>query len=261
MRLASALLLFSASAGAQTLTELADQIRPSVVHLEALDDQGEPEGNATGFFISADGWVVTNHHVIDRAMKLRAVRDDGTHLEVLGVLADSKDADLAILKVEGAGHTPLELDPGTVKVGEQVVVLGSPLGYGFTFSSGIVSAIRDSVPQRNEYDRLVVKAPVLQITAPTTSGSSGSPVVNVAGKVVAVINGGFDTGNIEFAVRARSLIDLRDTIKLNAKPTPLGRKLPVKNLIISGVFFGLIALAFGYLKIRQRIRRTRPTSR
>ena len=131
------------SARALDSTHLAAVTKPSVVLVSLYDPSGQKEGSGTGFFVSADGKLVTNHHVIAEAARATVTLADGREVAVRGVLADDKEHDVAILQVEGAGYPALTLgDTTMLHAGEDIVVIGSPLGLSTTISTGIVAAVR-----------------------------------------------------------------------------------------------------------------------
>jgi serine protease Do len=137
------------------------------------------QGQGSGFFVSADGYIVTNNHVIANAQKVEVVTDDGTSLDAKVVGTDPK-TDLALLKVEGRTDFPFvkfaEVQP---KIGEWVVAMGNPFGLGGTVTAGIVSA-QDRNIGAGPYDDF------LQIDAAVNRGNSGGPTFNMAGRVIGV---------------------------------------------------------------------------
>jgi serine protease Do len=132
----------------------------------------------SGFFISADGFLVTNNHVIDKSSEVEVLTDDGRTLDAKVVGTDPK-TDLALLKVEGKGFPFVELAPQAPRVGDWVVAVGNPFGLGGTVTAGIVSA-RGRDIGAGPYDDF------LQIDAPINRGNSGGPAFNQAGEVVGV---------------------------------------------------------------------------
>jgi serine protease Do len=133
----------------------------------------------SGFFISADGYAVTNNHVVDGATKVAVVTDDGkTHsAKVVGV--DSK-TDLALLKVEGKGDFPfVKMAPVMPKIGDWVLAVGNPYGLGGTVTAGIVSAENRDIGS-GPYDDFI------QIDAAVNRGNSGGPTFNLNGEVIGV---------------------------------------------------------------------------
>jgi tetratricopeptide (TPR) repeat protein len=180
--------------------KLDHQCGPSVVFILATSSDGKEGKQGTGFIVSADGKMVTNHHVIAGAAKFVVRSADKKEIPVKAVLADDGMHDLAILQLEGKDLPALALaDDGATQRGSRVVVIGNPLGFESTISDGLISAIR----QVDRYGELY------QITAPISHGSSGSPVLNAQGQVIGVATLGIDEGQaLNFAVSARNVRDL-----------------------------------------------------
>lgn len=133
----------------------------------------------SGFFISEDGYLVTNHHVIDKGTEFTIVTDDGKEYDAKLIGAD-KRTDLALLKVD-ADHdfTYVKFADDTPNVGEWVVAIGNPFGLGGSVTAGIVSA-RGRDIGAGPYDDF------LQIDAPVNRGNSGGPAFNMKGEVIGV---------------------------------------------------------------------------
>jgi serine protease Do len=139
--------------------------------------QGISQGS--GFFISADGYLVTNNHVIDKSSEVEVLMDDGRTLPAKIVGTDPK-TDLALLKVEEGGPFKyVELSPEVPRVGDWVLAVGNPFGLGGTVTAGIVSARARDIGA-GPYDDF------LQIDAPVNRGNSGGPTFNQKGQVVGV---------------------------------------------------------------------------
>ena len=133
----------------------------------------------SGFFITADGYVVTNNHVVEHAKSVQVTTDDGRTLDAKVIGTDPK-SDLALLKVTESGDFPyVKLAPAMPRVGDWVVAIGNPFGLGGTVTSGIVSA-RGRDIGAGPYDDF------LQIDAPINRGNSGGPTFNLRGEVVGV---------------------------------------------------------------------------
>ncbi len=133
----------------------------------------------SGFFISADGYVVTNNHVIDKGMEVEVTTDSGQTLTAKVVGTDPK-TDLALLKVQEEGNYPyVSLAKSTPRVGDWVVAVGNPFGLGGTVTAGIVSA-RGRDIGAGPYDDF------LQIDAAVNRGNSGGPAFNLNGEVIGV---------------------------------------------------------------------------
>ncbi|MGA8259479.1 MAG: DegQ family serine endoprotease [Arenicellales bacterium] len=138
------------------------------------------EAAGSGFIISADGFVVTNNHVVDHADQIKVILDDGTKLNAKLKGTDPK-TDLALLKVDA--HKPLPYvqfgSSKNIRAGDWVVAIGNPFGLGGTVTTGIVSA-RGRDLNSGPYDDF------LQIDAPINKGNSGGPLFNLKGKVIGV---------------------------------------------------------------------------
>src|ERR1041385_5400398 len=159
------------------LPDLVRRIKPAAVAIETFDAKGEKLSRGSGFFLDKDR-IVTNRHVIDGAYRAEVDLNSGNSLPVKTVVAVDAEADVALLKVEAraAQVRSLSLDRTSPQEGESVVVIGNPFGLEGSVTNGIVSAVRD-IPGFGR---------IIQITAPISPGSSGSPVVNMQGQVIGV---------------------------------------------------------------------------
>jgi serine protease Do len=136
-------------------------------------------GEGSGFFISPDGYAVTNNHVVDHAKSVQVTTDDGTIYNARVIGTDPK-TDLAVIKVDGKTDFPfVKFADQSPKVGDWVVAVGNPFGLGGTVTAGIVSA-RGRDIGAGPYDDYV------QIDAPINKGNSGGPAFDVDGNVIGV---------------------------------------------------------------------------
>ena len=136
-------------------------------------------GEGSGFFISPDGYAVTNNHVVDHANSVQVTTDDGTIYTAQVVGTDPK-TDLAVIKVDGKSDFPyVKFSDQAPRVGDWVVAVGNPFGLGGTVTAGIVSA-RGRDIGAGPYDDYV------QIDAPINKGNSGGPAFDVDGNVIGV---------------------------------------------------------------------------
>ena len=136
-------------------------------------------GEGSGFFVSADGYIVTNNHVVQKAKTVTVTTQDGKTLDAKVVGTDPK-TDLAVIKVNEAGDYPfVAFSKETARIGDWVVAIGNPYGLGGTVTAGIVSAEGRDIGD-GPYDRF------LQIDAPINRGNSGGPTFNMKGEVVGV---------------------------------------------------------------------------
>ena len=198
--------------------ELTCDGQPPKIDSKAASKKAKPEtGTGTGFFVSADGYLVTCAHVVQGADKVD-VEINGQSYSA-AVVAVEADDDLAILKIDAAGLTPLSLaDSSKVRLGEEVRAIGFPLstvlGNGIKVTRGIVAGIAD----RDEGKRF-------QIDAAVNPGNSGGPVVNDRGQVLGVASSkliGIELTRVGFCVPAQRVLSLLKAHKvepLEAQPT------------------------------------------
>ena len=140
---------------------------------------GAVTGQGSGFFISADGYAVTNNHVVDGADKVEVTTDDGKVYKAKVIGTDAR-TDLALIKVEGGSDFPFaKLSDGKPRIGDWVLAVGNPFGLGGTVTAGIVSA-RGRDIGNGPYDDFI------QIDAPVNKGNSGGPAFNTEGEVMGV---------------------------------------------------------------------------
>ncbi len=203
----------AASSGSLTAEQLFAHASPSVVMVEVRDVQMRPVSQGTGFFISSDGLLVTNFHVIEGAAFASVRTADGQTLFVEGVVAKDEKADLALLKVRAAGRAVLRLAGGAApRVGTRVFAIGNPQGLTNTLSEGLVSGHRDQIGGLLAGNAGAGPA-VIQTSAAISPGSSGGPLMTADGAVVGVTSATLGSGqNLNFAVSTavvRRLIDGR----------------------------------------------------
>jgi tetratricopeptide (TPR) repeat protein len=185
--------VFSSSLAEENLPTIVKRIQPSVVVILTYDKNGKILGQGSGFFINDKGNVITNRHVLEGADRAEVKTANGKVFSVMKVLAEDKEGDLIRVSVEipTSAVRPVSVSATIPEVGEKVVVIGSPLGLEQTVSDGIVSAVRE-IPAFGK---------LIQITAPISSGSSGSPVVNMKGEVIGVATFQIVEGqNLNFAI-------------------------------------------------------------
>ncbi len=217
-------------AGTVSFADVAERLNPAVVNIDAasrasarprrrmllpdgLDPFDRPQprepdtprrGAGTGFIIDADGYILTNHHVIDGAERIMVRLGDGRQLRAEAIGADP-DTDIALVKVEGGrpfAFAPLG-DSDTLRVGEWVLAIGNPLAYEHTVTVGVVSFIG-----RKLFDSSLDR--YIQTDAAINFGNSGGPLINDRGEVIG-INAAISSraSNIGFAVpinQARAIL-------------------------------------------------------
>ncbi|WP_081913439.1 S1C family serine protease [Glycomyces sp. NRRL B-16210] len=170
----------------ESVAGVVEQIMPSVVTV--LTPNG---GNGSGFIVSDDGYIMTNHHVVVGggsvpAESLQVLFSDGdvTTAEVIGSDADS---DVAVLRIEGDDHPAMVLaDSDMVAVGDPVLAVGAPLGLSSTVTEGIVSAIDRPVLTENNQGEVESVMAAIQTDAAINPGNSGGPLTDIAGQVIGI---------------------------------------------------------------------------
>ncbi|WP_028050948.1 trypsin-like peptidase domain-containing protein [Cellulomonas sp. URHD0024] len=166
---------------------IASGVLPSVVSIQVDGALGSATGS--GFVLRQDGYLVTNHHVVAQAdtaasTTITVTFVDGSEKPAT-IVGSTSDYDLAVLKVEVDGLTPLLLgDSGAVVVGDPVVAIGAPLGLAGTVTTGIVSALNRPVTAGDESSTAFINA--IQTDAAINPGNSGGPLVNAAGEVIGI---------------------------------------------------------------------------
>jgi serine protease Do len=139
----------------------------------------EMMGQGSGFFISSDGFAVTNNHVVEGADKVEVTTDAGKTYTAKVIGTDSR-TDIALIKVEGGADFPFaKLSESKARIGDWVLAVGNPFGLGGTVTAGIVSASGRDIGS-GPYDDFI------QIDAPVNKGNSGGPAFNMQGEVVGV---------------------------------------------------------------------------
>jgi serine protease Do len=140
---------------------------------------GQITGQGSGFFISPDGYAVTNNHVVDGADKVEVTADDGKVYKAKVIGTDPR-TDVALIKVEGGSNFPFaKLSDTKPRIGDWVLAVGNPFGLGGTVTAGIVSASGRDIGN-GPYDDFI------QIDAPVNKGNSGGPAFNTEGEVMGV---------------------------------------------------------------------------
>ena len=202
--LAAPLSAQAAPTGKPLTTEvIAARALPATVTIYTFDASGDTIGMGSGFLVRASGVVVTNYHVMEGASRAVVILTSGERYERVQALDGDESADIAVLKIPGF-DLPIVPTAGTLPaVGAAVVAVGNPEGLSRTVSTGIVSAVR-----------LIDGRQMVQISAPISPGSSGGPVLNDRGEVVAIATSYLAEGqNLNFAVPVRYAMGLVEGAK------------------------------------------------
>jgi serine protease Do len=217
--------------GAQTNSLSSDQVPPGMREFFrrfGMPDmpngpQGMPQGHGrntitgqgSGFFISGDGFAVTNNHVVEKAESVQITTDDGkTH--TAKVIGTDPRTDLALIKVEGGPFPYVKLSDKSPRIGDWVLAVGNPFGLGGTVTAGIVSA-RGRDIGASAYDDFI------QIDAPVNKGNSGGPTFDTEGNVIGVNTAIFSPSGgsvgIAFAIPADTVSSVIGQLKEHGSVT------------------------------------------
>jgi S1-C subfamily serine protease len=217
---------------ATDIPALVQRAKPAVVEILTFDQQNDLLKTGTGFFISPDGLLLTNFHVISGGSSIMAKTPTGAVYFLKSVLSASKTYDVAELQFFATDVPYLSLESSSSAVeGQRVLVIGNPEGLEGTVSEGIISAFRDN-------------RSMIQITAPISLGSSGSPVLDESGQVLGIAELILKEGqNLNFAISSESIRDaIAKSAVVSANPsvsaatparTPIVAATPTPNVAAS----------------------------
>lgn len=215
---------------AQGIQNIIPKIKDAVLTIYAEDENGEVISSGSGFFISSLGEGITNFHVLNGAFGGKVKDANGKYYEIKHIIDYNPQYDLIKFKVNNQNPTKfLQLSSTPPLQGEQIISYSTPLGvFENTVSTGIVASIRKMVGYES----------VLQITAPISHGSSGSPVLNTKGQVVGVATFGCEEGqSLNFAV---NVSQIRKLTKM--------QNIKIADMVQSPLETQLVRKAFQYVK-------------
>ena len=168
----------------------------------------------TAFFVSSDGYMLTNHHVVEGADKITVTLNDRTELDAVLIGSDER-SDVAVLKVVGNKFPPLPIgDSNALRVGEPVLAIGSPFGFDYSASAGIVSAKSRSFSRETS-------VPFIQTDVALNPGNSGGPLFNQRGEVIGINSRIFSgTGGymgLSFSIPIDAAMDIYQQLKTDGE--------------------------------------------
>lgn len=196
-------------ANAQT-AELLRQFFGDRIRIPETQSPAIEHAYGTGFFVSRDGYMLTNHHVVEGADKITVTLNDRTELDAKLIGSDER-SDVAVLKVTGNNFPALPIgDSNALKVGEPVLAMGSPFGFDYSASAGIVSAKSRSFSRETS-------VPFIQTDVALNPGNSGGPLFNQRGQVVGINSRIFSgTGGymgLSFSIPIDAAMDIYEQLK------------------------------------------------
>ena len=209
----------SGSPASNTTSNIVKKTADSVVEIATegvktgvFAQQYVVQGAGSGVIISEDGYIITNHHVIEDANSVTVTLRDGQTSYTAAVIGSDSENDIALLKVDAKGLTPATFgDSSTLAVGDYVVAIGNPLGeLGGTVTDGIISALARDVTIEGENMTL------LQTNAQISPGNSGGGLFNAKGELIGIVNAKDSATEVEgiaFAIPINNVLDIIDDLK------------------------------------------------
>lgn len=221
----------TSESGDLSTADIAAKASPSVVEINVTGTETyygmfggtyQTEAAGSGVIISADGYIITNNHVVEDGSDYKVVTSDGTEYTASLVATDSK-SDIAVLKVDAADLTPATIgDSDKIQVGDKAVVIGNPLGtLGGTVTDGIISATNRQITINNESMNLI------QTNAAINSGNSGGGLFDGQGRLIGIVNAkdsgttssGTTIEGLGFAIPINEAMDVAQQLMENGKVT------------------------------------------
>lgn len=205
----------SAQAQFPSFADLAEKLMPSVVNISTVTAPGDPESEETatasealgsGFIMDGSGYIITNHHVVDKAESIEVILSDNTKVQAELVGKDPK-TDIALIKI--TPPYPLTAvkfgDSDKIRVGDWVLAIGNPFGLGSSVTAGIVSAKSRDI-ESGAYDNFI------QTDASINQGNSGGPMFNLSGEVIGINSALFSTNGNSQGVGFAIPVNLADWV-------------------------------------------------
>ncbi len=207
---------------ALSVKDIAARVKPSLVTITFTGRDGSVDGTGSGFVVAADGLIATSLHVIGEARPIKVQFADGQKFDVTEVHAWDRRSDLALIRIDAKGLTPLPLgDSDALEQGSPIVAMGNPRGLDFSVVSGVVSARREVKTGDLDADAMI------QLAIPIEPGNSGGPLLDLQGRVHGILTlKSALTENLGFAMPINALKPLL----AKPNPVPIARWLTIGNL-------------------------------
>lgn len=172
-----------------TLSEIYENCSPSCCTISVTYGMNSGRSIGSGFVIDAEnGYIATNHHVIDEAADIKVVFYDGKEYKAQLIGSDAV-TDLAVLKIEAEGLVQVELgDSNAITIGENVVAIGTPydITLAGTMTTGIISGVKRNVDMTNDSGKVIKTMTLIQTDCSINPGNSGGPLIDMAGNVIGI---------------------------------------------------------------------------
>ncbi len=204
----------AAQAQYPSFADLAEKLMPSVVNISTVtsqpsaetDDSESSEALGSGFIMDEQGYIITNHHVVDKAQKIEVILSDNTKTEAV-LIGKDPQTDIALIKI--TPPYPLTVvkfgNSDKIRVGDWILAIGNPFGLGSSVTAGIVSAKSRDI-ESGAYDNFI------QTDAAINQGNSGGPMFNLAGEVIGINSALFSTNGTSQGVGFAIPVNLADWV-------------------------------------------------
>ena len=206
-----------------SLELLYEECHPSYVAISVITETGGSTAGS-GIIMTSNGYIVTNHHVVEDANSISVILYDGTTIPADYVDGDDLN-DIAVIKVAETGLKPAKIGKSSkLKVGEQVMAIGTPhsISYRGTMTSGYVSSVRRFYAAQNDNGTIQKVVPLIQTDTSVNPGNSGGPLFNMKGEVIGIVSmkiAGSQYEGLGFAIPIDGVLDMINDIIQNGRLT------------------------------------------